>query len=277
MPEPELRRAPAGPQHPLDRLVEVVAQLREHCPWMAQLTHSSLVEYLVEECYELVDVLDELSGAPAGVTASGVTASADTPAGDTITELRGELGDVLMQVVLHAQLQREQGHFALDDVVTSLTEKMIRRNPHVFAADGSLRESFPATTDSIVETWHRVKRAEEPRRADPFHGIPRHLPALALAAKTLRRTRGSLPGPTVPLSGTAPRTEAELGDVLLALVQQSTAAGLDPELALRSAVLRLQARSRTLQAEDMIGASADVSTRLEPTPSLTPLPGQINP
>lgn len=267
MPEPELLPAPAGTQHPLDRLVVVVAQLREHCPWMAQLTHSSLVEYLVEECYELVDVLDELPGGPA----------ADTAVGDTVTELRGELGDVLMQVVLHAQLQREQGHFVLDDVVTSLTEKMIRRNPHVFAADGSLRDSFPATTDSIVETWHRVKRAEEPRREDPFHGIPRHLPALALAAKTLRRLPGGLPEPTPPLPGAAPTTEAELGELLLALVQQSTVAGLDPELALRSAVLRLQARSRALQAEDMIGASADVSTRLEPTPSLTPPPGQINP
>lgn len=272
MPEPEVRRAPAGAQHPLDRLVAVVAQLREHCPWMAQLTHSSLVEYLVEECYELVDVLDELPDAPAGVAASG-----DIIADNTVTELRGELGDVLLQVVLHAQLQREQGHFVLDDVVTSLTEKMIRRNPHVFAADGSLRESFPATTDSIVETWHRVKRAEEPRREDPFHGIPRHLPALALAAKTLRRSPGTLPEPTMPWSGATPKTEAELGDLLLALVQQSTAAGLDPELALRSAVLRLQERSRTLQAEDMIGASADVSTRLEPTPSLTPPPGQINP
>ncbi|MBE0008979.1 MULTISPECIES: MazG nucleotide pyrophosphohydrolase domain-containing protein [unclassified Arthrobacter] len=272
MAEPESRRAPAGSQHPLDRLVAVVAQLREHCPWMAQLTHSSLVEYLVEECYELVDVLNELPGAPAADTPA-----AETGAGDTITELRGELGDVLMQVVLHAQLQREQGHFGLDDVVISLTEKMIRRNPHVFAADGSLRDSFDATTDSIVETWHRVKRAEEPLREDPFHGIPRQLPALALAAKTLRRAPGSLPQPATPLPGPAPQTEAELGDLLLTLVQQSTAAGLDPELALRSAVLRLQARSRSLQGEDMIGASADVSTRLEPTPSLTPPPGQINP
>lgn len=272
MPEPESPSAPAGTQHPLDRLVAVVAQLREHCPWMAQLTHSSLVEYLVEECYELVDVLDELSGTPAAGTPEAVAA-----AGGTVSELRGELGDVLLQVVLHAQLQREQGHFVLDDVVTSLTEKMIRRNPHVFAADGSLRDSFPATTDSIVETWQQVKRAEEPRREDPFHGIPRQLPALALAAKTLRRSPGGLPELTTPLPGPAPQTEAELGELLLALVQQSTAAGLDPELALRSAVLRLQARSRTLHPEDMIGASPDVSTRLEPTPVLTPPPGQTNP
>ncbi|MBP2217831.1 MazG nucleotide pyrophosphohydrolase domain-containing protein [Arthrobacter sp. CAN_C5] len=275
MAEPELRGAPAGTQHPLDRLVAVVAQLREHCPWMAQLTHSSLVEYLVEECYELVDALDELPGTPA---ADAPDADTEAPAGNTATtELRGELGDVLLQVVLHAQLQREQGHFGLDEVVTSLTDKMIRRNPHVFAADGSLRASFPATTDSIVETWHRVKRAEEPRREDPFHGIPRQLPALALAAKTLRRIPVGLPEPIAPLPGAAPRTETELGDLLLAVVQQSTAVGLDPELALRSAVLRLQARSRTLQAEDMIGVSADVSTRLEPTPSLTPPPGQVNP
>ncbi|MBG6180350.1 MazG nucleotide pyrophosphohydrolase domain-containing protein [Arthrobacter sp. CAN_A1] len=236
--------SPAG-QHPLDRLVEVVAQLREHCPWMGALTHASLVEYLVEECYELVDALAAFdAGDPGEAGATG--------------HLRGELGDVLLQVVLHAQLQREQGSFDLSAVVDGLTRKMIRRNPHVFTPDGTLQASFPATVESIIGTWHQVKRAEEPQRADPFHGIPTQLPALALAAKTLRRT--AEPVPEAAGLPTAPHTEEDLGDLLLSVVQQATAEGLDPERALRSAVLRLQQRAR--QAEDTIGAGAAVSTRL---------------
>ncbi|MHA7155817.1 MazG nucleotide pyrophosphohydrolase domain-containing protein [Arthrobacter sp. TMN-50] len=243
--------SPAG-QHPLDRLVEVVAQLRAHCPWMAALTHASLVEYLVEECYELVDALAAFSaGDPGDAGATG--------------HLRGELGDVLLQVVLHSQLQREQGGFNLTDVIDGLTRKMIRRNPHVFTPDGALQSSFPASIESIVETWHQVKRAEEPQRADPFHGIPAHLPALALAAKTLRRTVEPVPEFATVLPGPAPHTEADLGDLLLSVVHQATADGLDPELALRAAVLRLQERTR--QADDTNGAGPDVSTRLGGDPA----------
>ncbi|WP_026551499.1 MazG nucleotide pyrophosphohydrolase domain-containing protein [Arthrobacter sp. H20] len=260
MPEPEPGPASPADQHPLDRLVEVVAQLREHCPWMAELTHASLVEYLVEECYELVDALDDSTCDSAGGAA----------------EVRGELGDVLLQVVLHAQLQQERGHFNLTDVVDGLTRKMIRRNPHVFTPDGALHTSNTATVEEIVATWQQVKRAEESRRADPFHGIPRQLPALALAAKTLRRTGSSLPQPGVlPAPGEhlpAPQTEAELGDLLLSVVQRSTIAGLDPELALRSAVLRLQERSLAGLPEDMIGTTTDVSTRLGLSPPRSPQP-----
>ncbi|MHA7292313.1 MazG nucleotide pyrophosphohydrolase domain-containing protein [Arthrobacter sp. HLT1-21] len=254
---PELVPGPTSPagQHPLDRLVEVVAQLREHCPWMAALTHASLVEYLVEECYELVDALDAFN-----------TRAGNSAGSEVSDHLRGELGDVLLQVVLHAQLQREHGTFDLAGVVDGLTRKMIRRNPHVFTPDGELRESFPATIESIVETWHQVKRVEEPQRVDPFHGIPVHLPALALAAKTLRRTAEPAPESATALLADAPQTEAELGDLLLSMVRRATADGLDPELALRAAVLRLQERAR-LTEEDTIGAAPDVSTRLGGDPA----------
>lgn len=259
MPEsPPGSASPEG-QHPLDRLVEVVAQLREHCPWMAELTHASLVEYLVEECYELVDALDDASSSAASL--------------DLAANLGGELGDVLLQVVLHAQLQREHGRFDLTDVIDGLTRKMVRRNPHVFAPDGTLRQSFPSSIESIVETWHQVKRAEEPGRVDPFHGIPTHLPALALAAKTLRRAADPLPEPAAALAGAEPQTEAELGEQLLEVVQRAIASGLDPERALRSAALRFQERSRTSLPEDMKGAATDVSTRLGSNPST----GQVSP
>uniref|UniRef100_UPI002600082E MazG nucleotide pyrophosphohydrolase domain-containing protein n=1 Tax=uncultured Arthrobacter sp. TaxID=114050 RepID=UPI002600082E len=161
----------------VDRLVEVIAVLRARCPWMGALTHASLVQYLIEESYELVEALE----APAGAEAGNPGAR---------TELLGELGDVLLQVVLHAQLQHEQGSFGLREVAEGLTAKMIRRNPHVFAADGSLlaREGGAgASADEIARTWQTVKERERPDRASAFDGIPRHLPALARAASSLHR------------------------------------------------------------------------------------------
>ena len=76
-------------------------------------------------------------------------------------ELKAELGDVLLQVVLHARLAQERSAFDLDDVARGLTAKMVRRNPHVFRPDGSLQESFPATVEEIVQTWDAVKRSEQ--------------------------------------------------------------------------------------------------------------------
>ncbi|MBQ1444242.1 MAG: nucleotide pyrophosphohydrolase [Renibacterium sp.] len=192
-----------------DRLVAVIAALREHCPWMAALSHESLIEYLIEETYEVVEAVE--TGLPPD-------------------ELRGELGDVLLQVVLHARLAEEQGQFGIADVVEGLTRKMIRRNPHVFRADGSLQDEFPASVAEIVAKWQQVKAAENPERGR-FEGIPASLPALALAQKTLRRAGG------VAAAGEA--TEAGLGDALFELLRANPE--LDAERALRGAVRRFQA------------------------------------
>lgn len=201
------------PQGPMpdgfDRLVAVIAALREHCPWMAALSHESLIEYLIEETYEVVEAVE--TGLPPD-------------------ELRGELGDVLLQVVLHARLAEEQGQFGIADVVEGLTRKMIRRNPHVFRADGSLQDEFPASVAEIVAKWQQVKAAENPARGR-FEGIPASLPALALAQKTLRRAGG------VAAAGEV--TETELGDALFELLRANPE--LDAERALRSAVRRFQA------------------------------------
>ncbi|WP_284981086.1 MazG nucleotide pyrophosphohydrolase domain-containing protein [Arthrobacter sp. efr-133-TYG-118] len=195
---------------------------------MGALTHESLVEYLIEEAYEVVDSIE------AGASGS-----------DTADELQGELGDVLLQVVLHARLAEEQGQFTFDDVARAITEKMVRRNPHVFKPDGSLQESFPATVEEIVEKWDAVKKAEKPGRSDPFEGIPPHLPALALAQKSLDRAeRAGGPersgGPVAAVE--VPDSEAALGDLLLAVVAGSREKGFDAERALRSAVRRYQGR-----------------------------------
>ncbi|MFC3298565.1 nucleotide pyrophosphohydrolase [Arthrobacter agilis] len=237
----------------LDRLVEVVGLLRRHCPWTAALTHDALLRYLVEETYELYEAVDDV-------------VRADDPPPALLEELQGELGDVLYQVVLHAQLASESGAFGLADVAGGLTAKLVRRNPHVFAPDGSaLVEAGgpPASLDEIVETWHAVKRREKPARRSPFDGIPRHLPALALAATTLQRAGAPLGGAAdgtaagtedgtggdVPARrdreadgriGAAPMAEARIGRALLELTRQSLLAGVDPERALRRAVLEFQ-------------------------------------
>lgn len=227
---------------PVYSLVAVIAALREHCPWMGALTHESLVEYLLEEAFEVAETIET---------------------GADEAELRGELGDVLLQVVLHARLAEERGSFGFDDVARGLTAKMIRRNPHVFRPDGSLQDSFPASVEEIVRKWDSIKRAEKPERGDPFEGIPQGLPALARAQKSLDRAeragfqRAQPPvveevcpvvepaRPVVELVETA-GSEEEFGDLLLELVSAARTKGFDAERALRGAVRRYQDSHRPL-------------------------------
>ena len=215
----------------------MIAALREHCPWMGALTHASLVEYLLEEAYEVAETIET---------------------GADEAELKGELGDVLLQVVLHSRLAEERGTFAFTDVVRSLSAKMVRRNPHVFRPDGSLQDTFPATVEEIVLKWDAVKKAEKPERANHFEGIPEALPALSRAQKTLdRAARAGLPPlaepdpPVEPVetrtAGTPPvglvsafDSEHELGELLLAVVGAARNKGFDAERALRAAVRRYQ-------------------------------------
>ncbi|OAE01176.1 nucleotide pyrophosphohydrolase [Arthrobacter sp. OY3WO11] len=217
---------------PAGELQYVVASLREHCPWMGALTHASLVEYLLEEAFEVAETIE--AAAPAEGRGA-VTANAQ---GIDDAELLGELGDVLLQVVLHARLAEERGAFTFDDVARGLSAKMVRRNPHVFRPDGSLQETFPATVQEIVQKWDAVKRAERPERRDPFAGIPQALPALARAQKSIDRAAraGVALPPAVPIPG----TEEELGELLLAVVHSARTSGFDAERALRGAVRRYQ-------------------------------------
>ncbi|WP_427008344.1 MazG nucleotide pyrophosphohydrolase domain-containing protein [Pseudarthrobacter sp. H2] len=204
-------------------LVGVIAELRAHCPWMGALTHESLVEYLLEEAYEVAETIE-------------------TGGGDA--ELKAELGDVLLQVVLHARLAQEHNAFTFDDVARGLTAKMIRRNPHVFRADGSLQDSFPATVEDIVRTWDAVKRSEQVLHSGvphsgPLGGVPGALPALARAQKLLDRAeRAGFPAFTEPVD--IPSSEEDLGDLLFAIAAAARAQGLDAERALRGVNRRFQ-------------------------------------
>jgi nucleoside triphosphate diphosphatase len=230
----------------VDRLVWVVARLREHCPWTRRLTHDALTEYLVEEAYEAVEVIE--SG-PAGTWGAGAVADG------TYERLRLELGDVLFQVVLHAAIATGAGGFDLDGAAEAITAKMIRRNPHVFHADGTLRDPedlAAATIADIERNWERIKRAEREAAgtsapdgttsapAGAFADLPAALPALAAAAKVVDRAARQpvdpLPDPGTPPSGPGGDPLADedgLGAELFRLVQLARAAGLDPERALR--------------------------------------------
>lgn len=180
-------------------------------PWKRAQTHRSLAGFLLEECYEAYDAIS---------------------AGDT-DALREELGDVLLQVVLHARLAEElpEGErWSVDDVAGDLVDKMVRRNPHVFA------EGRAGTLKEIEENWERIKRAEKARDS-VLDGIALSQPALALAAKILdRATRVNLAVPP-PLAQSQVDPEARLGAGLLATVAAARASGLDPEAALRRATL----------------------------------------
>jgi uncharacterized protein YabN with tetrapyrrole methylase and pyrophosphatase domain len=212
--------SPVQGQAELAELVGTIAALREHCPWMGALTHESLVEYLLEEAYEVAETIE-------------------TGGGDA--ELKSELGDVLLQVVLHARLAEERGAFDLNEVARGLTAKMVRRNPHVFKPDGSLQESFPATVEDIVLTWDAVKKAEKPERGHVFDGVPAALPALARAQKLLDRAeRAALATAASETAVELPATEEELGDLLFGIVAGARAGGLDAERALRGALRRFQ-------------------------------------
>lgn len=211
------------------RLAGVIAALRERCPWTAALTHQSLLEYLIEESYEVVEAVE-----------------AGHPGAEHAPELAGELGDVLFQVLLHARLQEEAGHFGIGDVVESLTAKMIRRNPHVFAPDGTLRADTTDDPAEIERAWDNIKKHEKPERTSPFDGIPAGLPALLLAAKVQDRARrAGVPVPPREPDGQDPQpwtSEAELGEHLFDVVRRAQAQGLDAEAALRAAVRRFTGR-----------------------------------
>ncbi|MPZ25984.1 MAG: nucleoside triphosphate pyrophosphohydrolase [Micromonosporaceae bacterium] len=192
-------------------------------PWKRAQTHASLARYLLEEAYEAYDAI---------------------VAGD-LTELREEIGDVLLQVLLHARLAEElpePQRWTIDDVAADFVAKMIRRNPHVFAG------VEVAGMDEILENWERIKRAEKPRDS-VLDGVARAQPALALADAILSRLeRAGLgaPAPAAPTSVDAADPEA-LGTALLGIVAAARAAGVDAEAALRRAVLAYAERAAAPQ------------------------------
>jgi tetrapyrrole methylase family protein / MazG family protein len=229
-PEDLLSHVPEGPvpssqggERLLD-LVRVMARLRGPggCPWDREQSHTSLARHLLEETHEVLDAIDADDG----------------------QRLREELGDVLLQVVFHAQMAAEDGAWDVDDVARGIVEKLIRRHPHVFG------EVEVGGADEVLVNWERIK-AEEKGEKPLEDDIPVTLPALARATKVQRRAAGwgfEWGSPASALEALkeevgeleshtdAVNAEEEIGDVLFATVAVARKLGVDPESALRRTI-----------------------------------------
>jgi XTP/dITP diphosphohydrolase len=207
-------------------LVEVMDQLRRHCPWDREQTHRSLVRYLVEESYETLEAIE---------------------AGDR-DHLREELGDLMLQVMFHSRIAAEhpEDPWTVDDVAADIVEKLVRRHPHVFAG------LDVAGVDEVDANWETIKSAEK-QRSSVLEGIPTAMPALNLAEKVLGRAgRVGLEASDVAASAAGESADPghELGTRLLGLVAQARADGVDPEQALRDAVRRASETIRAAEEAD---------------------------
>ena len=243
-------------------LVNVIARLRSPggCPWDVKQTHDSLKPFLIEEAYEVLDALDHHDP----------------------QHLREELGDLLLQILLHARIESEQHVFGIDDVIADLQEKLIRRHPHVFASD--MQAATERTVDQVVNQWETIKQAERVARHDTdsiLAGIPAALPALLrahqmqkraarvgfdwdmpeqvtdklneeleeLRTETVRLTQTSGAGQPGQPQETTAAIEHEFGDVLLTMANVARFLHINPEEALRKANERFLARFQCMERQ----------------------------
>jgi tetrapyrrole methylase family protein/MazG family protein len=258
-----------GDENPKDWLAEVVhvmGRLRaaDGCPWDREQTHQSLKRYLVEEAAEFLDAIDDQNDAA----------------------IRDELGDVLMQVIFHAEIAAEQGRFDIQDVARGLCEKLIRRHPHVFG------QAQANTPDKVVIQWDRIKQQERKNTSlgqeshkSVLHGIPRHLPALQRAQKVQdKAAKAGFDWPSAKgildkieeelmevrqamTAGDKTAAGEEIGDLLFAVAKLSRFLGLPPEEALHKTTDKFSRRflcmERWLQEQ---GKSMESSTLAELEP-----------
>lgn len=216
----------ADAEHPeLLALAHLMRRFRgEHgCAWYEQQTHVSLVPYLTEESAEVIDAIE--SGTP--------------------EDVREELGDLLFQVLFHADIAEAAGEFTLEDVARDQAEKLRHRNPHVFG-DTPTRD-----IEEILRLWHERKAEQKRDRTSVLDGIAHAMPALALAGKVIGRVEeiGMPVSPEAVVAGSAgePVGEDAFGDALLAQVAAGREQGFDAERALRGAIRRLTERIRTYE------------------------------
>ncbi len=232
-----------GAADPLREAADVMHAVRDRCVWTQQIDHRALVPYLVEESAELIDAVEEGSR----------------------EELREELGDLLWQVLFHSEIasRDEDDPFDIDDVARGLTDKMVRRHPHVFG------DAVATTPEEVLIHWNAAKAAEKHQRRSVLDGVSERMPSLALAQKLLSKASqvgapaSSVPTPPALRPQSAdetvgitqglvpqlsshgdgrggPATEGELGDALLDLVAIARANGWDAERALRERLRRLE-------------------------------------
>lgn len=225
-----------------DKLVEVMDRLRseEGCPWDREQTHASLKPFLLEETYEVLEAIDLQDD----------------------KELCNELGDLLLQVVFHAQIAREENRFCAAEVCRAIVDKLVRRHPHVFG-DGQAENP-----DQVLANWEEIKRKERSNRGEPasiLDGVPRHLPALLRAQRLQAKAARvgfdwqHIDGPLNKVEeefaelrqawdrGDGKEVEEEFGDLLFALVNTGRFLDLCPEDALRRAAGKFESRFRAVE------------------------------
>ena len=239
---------------PIDRLLAIMARLRDKergCPWDLQQDFATIAPYTIEEAYEVADAIERAD----------------------IAALKDELGDLLLQVVFHARMAEEEGHFAFDDVAAAIADKMERRHPHVFG------DAEIASVAAQNEAWeaHKAKEREAKGGAcSVLDGVALALPALLRAGKIGQRAaRIGFDWPDAPavvakieeeiaeLAGAgddAAARQEEIGDLLFAAAQLARKLDIEPETALRRATAKFERRFRRLEklaAERAIGGDID--------------------
>ena len=225
----------------LQKLHALSLRLRQDCPWDREQTHATLVRYLIEEAYEVVEALEE-------------------PIDDE--HLIEELGDLLYQIEFHCAIAQEQGRFTIADVARNLHDKMVRRHPHVF---GELAGSG-GTADEVVDLWEKVKQQEKQSAGKTtkgiFEGVNRHLPALTFAEQLQRKAAKvgfdwpDQEGPLAKIAeeaaevASASETDvaSEFGDLLFSVVNLARHLKVDPEAALRNATAKFRRRVDAMYA-----------------------------
>jgi tetrapyrrole methylase family protein/MazG family protein len=220
-----------------DTFREIIARLRgpDGCPWDKEQTHSSLRMNLLSECYEVLEALD---------------------AGDA-DKLREELGDLLLQIVLHAQIAKDDGEFEIDDVIRGISEKIVRRHPHIF---GSTKVK---DAKEVMHNWEELKKEERDEGTSMLAGVPVNMPALAYALEISRRAVRvgfeweDMEGVIDKLAEevreikdaqSAEEKTQEFGDLLFTLVNVARWQGIDSEAALREANKKFYRRFTAMEA-----------------------------
>ncbi len=229
-----------GEKYSFEDLVKIMEKLRspEGCPWDRKQTHESLLPYLLEETYEVIDAVKK----------------------DSDEELKEELGDLLLQVIFHSQIAKERGAFDIENVVDSISKKLIHRHPHVFGKREDIK-----TAEDVNREWEKLKEKEGKKKESLLDGIPESMPALERAYKLQKRAAKvgfdwkGFEGIKEKLieeiseieeeikKGDRKKIEEEVGDLLFMAVNLARFLGVHPEIALRRANEKFEKRFRYME------------------------------
>lgn len=218
------------------KFIDVVRRLRNECPWDREQTHNTIRHSLIEETYEVIEAIDN----------------------NDMDELKRELGDLLLHIVLHAIMAEEENSFTMDDIIEAISEKMIRRHPHVFG------NAVVENSHQVKRNWEHIKMTEG--RISVLDGLPKKMPALLLAMRTQekaskvgfdwrkksdvwKKVKEELQEFTkAEQSKNQYRIEDEYGDVLFSLVNYSRFLGINPEFALKKSIEKFTQRFQHIES-----------------------------